>query len=511
MKLDLKERSENYYILLLLFSGIIIYFPSLFISFFGDEPAFILRNTVHSFSEWLGLLDKKDYDGAYYRPVGNLISGTLSLLFGSNEWLYRLFNLIIHSLNGVMVFKFSSHVITSDTNKYIVPFGAGLLFIVFPLHDLAVIWHTDLFDRLLLLFYLSSVIHYLKNKIHASLVFALIAFLTKEMSFSLPIIIALSAYFCAEKKPKVILMETALYFGLLAAVILFRYIVFDNYLFQSDLTHPDAGLFGIAKNMLFFGGLLLLPFDSYNIKEHFLNNPLIFSMVGVFLVILILFLLYRDRTKLRIYVFPIIFIILTLAPASRLLMKWYLYLPSVGFVIFIAMLLGNLKSNRVRFLGFSVLIVFYSFSLVQTQLNWIEYTSNNDAIIAKFGSSKRTFNELETLYFLTIPAKISGYPVNHLNPAELLRYKLKITNPIEILSRSAITNWYDKIDCFDIKNGIRLEHKFPNYFVLYGYENLLRHSRDDFTDGKLTRIRLTNLPDGVPVFSYSENKYFRIQ
>lgn len=511
MKLNFKNNPEFFYIFLLFLSGLIIYLPSLFISFFGDEPAFISRNAVNTFTDWFELLDKKVYDGAYYRPIGNLLSGTLTLLFGSHEWLYRLFNLLLHTINGIMVFKFTGLIVKSERNKLLVPFFAGLFFILFPLHDLAVIWHTDLFDRLLLLFYLSSIIFYLRGKLITSLTFALLSFLTKEMAFSLPLIIFISGYLIAGKKPSTTIKDAAFFFGLLLSVIIFRYVVLDNYLFQSDLTHPDSGFATIIKNVVFFGGLLVFPFDSYNIKEHFLNHPLLFALIGAVIFALLVFLVFRDRSKSKIYFYLLLFVLLTLAPASRLLMKWYLYLPSAGFVIFLSVLFSSIKHYRVRFAIISALIIVYSAFLLHTEYIWIKNTTQNDRIIDHFSKTFGDSVGTNKIYFLTIPAKISGYPVNHLNPAELLRYKLNIDNEIEILSRSAIENWYDKIDCFGKENDIRLEHKFPNYFVIYGYENLLQYSVDDITEGKLTGINITSLPDEALIFSYSENKYFKVK
>lgn len=511
MVLSFLHNTKIKYSFLLLLIGLLTYSPSLFISFFGDEPAFIERNEVHSLSSWFSLLDKKEYDGDYYRPVGNLVSGTLTFFLGTAEWGYRLFNILLHSFNGILLFLLAAHIFKIYKFNLIPAFLAGLFFIIFPAHDLAVIWHTDLFDRLLFLFYISSLLFYVKDKIYHSLFFALLAFLTKEMSFSLPAIIFISGYFISKKCTRELSKDLLSYLALLMLVIGFRYLILDNYLFQSELTHPDTGLVGILKNYIFFGGILIIPFNTYAIEEIVQGYFPIFIVFGIIISGTIIYTFFKNESSRGLFLFAGLLIILTILPASRLLMKWYLYLPSTGFIILLVLTIESWSSQYLKKTAYFIVGSSYFISILYIQITWVNLTGTNDAILVSLNNKYNLVEKSGQIFFLTIPAKIGNYPINHLNSAELFRYKLNITNDIEVLSRSSISNWSDKIDCFYTQNGIRLMHTNSNYFIVYGYENLLTFDSTDFVQGKLRALNFSGIPDSALILSYSEGKYFKVE
>ena len=169
-------REKTPVIFLVIAFGILLYLPSINIPFINDEISFIKRTEVSTFSELYTLFDKKDYDGDYYRPLPNFISGFITLFFSSqsgtdnpykvstyNFYYYRIFNLLLHTVAGVLVFFFCLTILKNQPDKKIISLFAALFFLAFPLQDYAVIWHTDLFDRLMLIFYLAALISFMKN------------------------------------------------------------------------------------------------------------------------------------------------------------------------------------------------------------------------------------------------------------------------------------------------------------------------------------------------------------
>jgi len=67
---------------IIIITAVLLFLPSLNIPFINDEVAFIKRNSVENISGLAGLFDKKDYDGDYYRPVVNFLSGLLTMAGG---------------------------------------------------------------------------------------------------------------------------------------------------------------------------------------------------------------------------------------------------------------------------------------------------------------------------------------------------------------------------------------------------------------------------------------------
>lgn len=503
-------REINYkYILLLLITGIAIYSPSLFISFFSDEPAFVNRNEVTSLNEWVHLLDKKDYDGAYYRPVGNLLSGTLTFFFGGTEWLYRLFNLLLHTINGILVYFLAWSVFHKTKSPKEKSLLAAILFIIFPLSDYAVIWHTDLFDRILFFFYIGALLFYLDEKKWLALVFALLAFLSKEMSFSLPAAVFICGYFLKQKTINKSVADTLPFIVLLILVMGFRYIVLNNHLFESDLTHPHGTIFLIVKNLIFFFGLLTLPFDSYRIEDLVSGYLPAFIVFGAMCFALITFVFTKHKNTRYILLFTLTFIIITILPASRLLMKWYLYLPTSGFVILLSYLLF-LVTYKYRKVIITLIVLAYTVSLVNIQFNWIKYTSISDKTFSQLKEIVVT-NSNEPVYFLTIPAKINNYPVNHLNFEELLRYKTGISNKIEVLSRASLSGFDSEISAIKQKNGYTLKLNYPDSFIPYGYEDMIDKSNPEYANGKIISLKLNMNNFGKQIYNYSNGKYYKVQ
>lgn len=83
-----------------------IYIPSVTMPLINDEAAFIKRNEAKSFNEYVHLFDKKDYDGAYYRPLPNFLSGIINGISPFNVTLNRLMNMVFHAFNAVLLYFF---------------------------------------------------------------------------------------------------------------------------------------------------------------------------------------------------------------------------------------------------------------------------------------------------------------------------------------------------------------------------------------------------------------------
>ncbi|RPI65740.1 MAG: hypothetical protein EHM47_18250, partial [Ignavibacteriales bacterium] len=192
-----KDKLNLLFLSIIIISGILLYLPSTSISFLNDEIAFIKRNQVSSLTELANLFDKKDYDGDYYRPFVNFTSGLITIAGGYNPVFYRIFNILLHTANGILVYFFILSLMQGKDKKDIISLFGALFFISFPLNDYSVIWHTDLFDRLMTSFYLLSLIFFIRKKTWGitSLIFFLLALLSKEMAFSLPFAVFLFSWF----------------------------------------------------------------------------------------------------------------------------------------------------------------------------------------------------------------------------------------------------------------------------------------------------------------------------
>ncbi len=454
-----------------MFAGILLFAPSLQIPFISDEVAFIKRNTIFNFAQLMGLFDKKAYDGFYYRPLGNFVSGVLTLFAGDNPFFYRFFNVILHIINAIIFFKFAK-IISKKINSAILPYVAALLFLVFPGNDYALLWHTALFDRLLLGLYLLGLISFLKNYqvTIASIVFFILAMLSKEAAFSFPLVIFIADFFLNENRTtfKSSVKKSGIYFLVLIGFLLLRFIIFDNNVFTAQDAHSSAGLFTIIKNYFFFGGFLLFPFSPREIQQLLVSYRAITFLLGGMGLLGFSFILYKKKSN-KFFWFLLLFVILTILPASRLFMRWYLYLPSTGFVLLISWLtLTSLKQRKiVSYIFLFFLFSIYSFSLVQKEITWLDVSKRAGIALEKL-RNECSSNEYSDIIFLTIPAKVGDVPVYQLQFEKLAHYYLKNNLSISVLSKSYFTSWDEAVGAKSDKNGnIILTHNKDNYFLLF--------------------------------------------
>lgn len=508
---DLSANKKDFIFFSVLFClGLIIFAPSLQIPFISDEIAFIKRNTVSNLSQLLTLFDKKDYDGYYYRPLGNFISGILTLFSGENPFLYRLFNIILHVVNTFIFYQFTK-IISEKVGSSSFAFITAVIFLVFPGNDYVLLWHTALFDRLLLGVYLLGLLSFLKSYriTIPSICFFILAMFSKESAFSFPFVIFITDYFLNESRESFLssLKKSGYYFLFLAAFLFVRLILFNNNVFTAQDAHSSANLFTIIKNYFFFGGFLFFPFSPREVQQFlFLHQEIGFVLVGIGLIAIGL-LLYRKKSD-KLFWFLLLYIILTILPASRLFMRWYLYLPSTGFVLLLCYLIfTSLKSHR-KTIYISSLIVFsiYTFSLLQKEITWLDISRKSVVTLKELQKASES-TEITSITFLTIPAKVGDVPVFQLQFENLASYYFKKEVKITVLSKSYFSSLNEVLDIKEDKNGnIILTHNKDNYFLLFDNKKNINF---DLKTGKQLSFPI-NWEKGTLYVFFSEGKFQKI-
>lgn len=511
---NLKDLSGNkkdvIFFAFLLCLGLIIFAPSLKIPFISDEIAFIKRNTVSNFSQLLALFDKKDYDGYYYRPLGNFVSGVLTLFSGENPFLYRLFNVILHIVNTFIFYRFAK-IVSEKVGSSSFAFVATVIFLVFPGNDYALLWHTALFDRLLLGVYLLGLLSFLKNYriTISSICFFILAMFSKESAFSFPFAIFIMDYFLNESRGSFLssLKKSSYYFLFLAAFLFIRLILFNNNVFTAQDAHSSASLVTIIKNYFFFGGFLLFPFSPREVQKLlFLHREMAIVFAGMGL-LGIGILIYKKKSD-KLFWFLVFFLILTILPASRLFMRWYLYLPSTGFVLLLCYLIFTWFKSHRRTIYISSLIVFsiYTFSLLQKEIAWLDISRKSIVTLKELQKSCES-TKITSIIFLTIPAKVGDVPVFQLQFENLASYYFTKKVKIVVLSKSYFSSLNEVLDIKEDKNGyIVLTHNKDNYFLLFDNKKNINF---DLKTGKQLTFPI-NQEKGTFYVFFSEGKFQKI-
>ncbi len=506
-----------------------LYIPTIQSPLISDESYFIQRNQVASVTKSFSLFNKKSYDGYYYRPLPDFISGISTLIFKYNVPCYRVFNILLHTIAAMLVYYFFLLLLSDSKEKTFIALFAALFFACFPLHDYAVIWITDLFERIMIIFYLAGLIAFIRKRFKPgfySMLFFALSLLSKEMAFSFPLIIGLMYFYFGEKKFSIKKSISALlpYLIIMAAFILLRIILFGNDVFTAKDAHSAGTLADIVKNYFVFSGLLAFPFFLREMQSLLTAHKLLAGVIGLIAASGILFLFFKKKKKDSAILFFILFIILTIAPASRLMMRWYLYLPSVGFTGLLSYLIfssgfgklnGIIKRLRYSLIISSSLLIIYSAALLHEEINWVKYSSESVNALKEFiQQNKKEIESASQVEFLTIPAKINDVPVFQLAFDKLFNFYFHSSTGInvEVDSKSYLSSFSDHITASSNGDEIRLTQAYNNYFILFNNGKNINFAEDKNSNNKVQSITInrSELKNKI-LYTFSNGKFYKIK
>jgi hypothetical protein len=518
----LKKFQNNLLVLLILFAALLIYSPSVRIPFINDEIAFIQRNEVPSVLKLPSLFEKKDYDEFYYRPLPNFISGLTTLVFKYSPYYYRIFNLILHAISGILIYYLILNLLSETNRKKLIALFSALFFVAFPLLDYSILWHTDLFDRVMLPLYLAGLLAFVKNNFKPgvlSVVFFSLSLLSKEMAFSFPFVAGLT-YLCFNKEKtnfKKCIYVMLPYLITAVVFILFRLVILNNNIFTAQDAHSAGTFIDIARNYILFTGLLIFPVYIREIQSYILVHHLISVLIGSVFAVLALFFVLRQTKKDFVLMFFILFIFITLAPASRILLRWYLYLPCVGFTSALAYLIFTVKFNKmITPLIISVIVLFfYSGSLLLKENKWIKNSTESINALNNFiGTYKSEILQNNNVVFLTIPAKIDDIPLFQLGFDKLFNFYLhdKKSVPVEVITKSFFHNYADTLLISYNQDGIQLKQIRDNYFILFNNDKNVKFDNNIYSKdnpGALT-INYQEVRNKI-LYTFSSGAFYKLR
>jgi tetratricopeptide (TPR) repeat protein len=407
----------------------------------------IYSNTLHSpfiFDDVWYILDNPKI-----RNLGNFLdmSGTRYIAFltfalnyklgGYNTFGYHLINVTIHIINGFLVYwlvvlTFKTPLMGRTTGnsqlKYFIALSSALIFISHPIHTQAVTYITQRFTSLSTLFYLLSLTLYIKARLteaaasqkvkwlfyFASLLCAVLAMKTKEISFTLPLIIALYEFtFFNNKIPRIKRFCYLFPFLLALSIIPLTYFAPElglgergadaaekirrfNILQLKTLSWHD---YLITQFRVIITYLRLLVFPMNQNADY--DYPTFHSIFKPQILLSFLFLLFFFAVTVYLFVrsrrtnndctllisFGILWFFITLSVESSIIPIWdvifehRLYLPSIGMVIAFSSAVFYGFYHAKRRLGFKIslpvatcvllLVIAVPLSCATYKRNWV--------------------------------------------------------------------------------------------------------------------------------------------
>ncbi len=333
-----------------------------------------------------------------YRPLLD-ISFTLNYYLGGlNPAGYHVFNLLFHILNGLLVYVIAG-MIANRGGKGFAPLVAALLFVVHPVQTEAVNYIHARSSILVTFFMLLSLYLFVKYNAssgkrpgyYAGALGAFVAgVLTKELAFTLPLLLLLyDFYFISggrkEDFAKKALKQHLPFFILLCVYLVFRVFIVENLGASDDTKTPFTYLFTQSGVIMRYIKLLFYPVNLAVERWIPLSRSLFEArvMFSSAVIALLLFAAVKLYNKSKPVSFGIFWFFITLAPTSSvvpliiIMNEHRLYLPGVGFSLLAGTVVYNLwnlpaaerfrKSLTVLLL---LILVFFSVSVFKRNTEW---------------------------------------------------------------------------------------------------------------------------------------------
>ena len=409
-----RDRATLLAILILVSIG--LYLTTLSSGFVSDDLFQVLKNewirgfgnipNVFFSSAW-AFLDEEVANN-YYRPFMHLYYMLAYKLSGLDPWGFHAVNVVLHTLNTVMVFFVASKVaketrlgesVETGALTNFVAFFAALLFAVNPINTEVVAWVASVPELSATFFLLLSLYFFIKEKRYLSALFFLCALLSKETGVVLlPLLLAFDLVIKREPVLPLkrwflrywpygisVLVYSALRLNAMGGVVphksdaklLSSYEYLLNIL---PLTAEYLKNLAVPVNLTFYSHVRFEFIDSlFELR----------SIIYALLFLGALYLLIRLYKRERAICYSIIWIILPLLPVFYL--GWvrgvpsyadrYLYISCVGFSFAVALVLRRIVSmtatagvQKRALVAASVILLFvallYSIGTVRRALVW---------------------------------------------------------------------------------------------------------------------------------------------
>ncbi len=380
----MRKNSDLKHILIILVIGTILYLNTFEVPFYLDDILSIKENPdIKDLSQFLASFGKTPFMHGT-RFIGYLSFALNYKINGLDLVGYHIVNLLIHLISAVLVYIFITFLLQTPVlkqnksgpdSKAALPFVISAIFLVHPVQTQAVTYIVQRLTSLATMFYLLSIVLYLvwrvKHKnafsLLGSIVSAVLAMLTKEISFTLPGVIILIefTFFSGNWKEKVKRVLPFLPIILVIPIILMAFK--GGTTGNSLLPRADGEAFSRLEYFLTemrviitYIRLLIFPvnqsiFYDYPVYKNFFEPAVLLStFTHLAFIVLAVLLIFKRRVFPygALIGFGIIWFYITLSvessliPIRDIIFEHRLYLPSIGFITSVCTA-GYLVLNKV--------------------------------------------------------------------------------------------------------------------------------------------------------------------
>jgi hypothetical protein len=466
--MDLSNLKHKTAVFILIAFTFIVYANSLLNSFVWDDYVVIVDNNFIKSWKNIPLLFSKKYlwqstimeevglsaiessGELSYRPVVTFINFVDYFFWRLNPFGYHLTNLILHIFNIILLY-FLINLIARNKKTALL---TSLLFAVHPVNTERVACIAFRADLLVLLFFISSFILFIKLSNYSglkrvfiyisSVILYLLALFSKEMAITLPLVLVLYDYFIRQEKTREIIAKfKSRYSGYIVATIFYLLVFFFIIGNTRDFLTPYPGgnfltnIFTMSKVVTTYIRWLFVPVGIHpTLGYPFIIHSLfrLDVLAAISLIIASITVAFTIRNKYPLHSFAIFWFFVTLLPVTNIfpigniMASRYLYIPSVGFCILIASSVIKLRATKnFKEIRKDITIVVLAFYVIFTTTGILFWRNNITLwleLLRYYPNDNLIYRNLGVLY-----ANIDKYnkAISYLNKA------------IEINSRDALS------------------------------------------------------------------------
>ena len=361
----------------------------LFLGYLSED---FLVVSFHQGSEIEGLFDiffTKIVDGHYWRPVV-YISYRLTELFSSDAIAHRIVSLALYIISSITLFE----LLRKLKVKKVPALLSASLFAVIYTHESQVAWIPGRTDVLMSIFIFTCLIYLIKyfdekniSSLVISTVLFILASLSKEHAFIaifLPLIIAM---FFFKQEMRKALYASGIFFLALIGILLFRYFVIGGSPFESG-NFASPTFIAFAKNYFVYPFLVFFRPEELEFAFNFLKNNL--YALGLFIPVsfILLWAIVKRFKKMsnkhrRIFLFGATFFTVLIVPALPVIMRWYVFMPSLGIFTILASMMN--RNNTFGLKALIVIAILANIIIVNIRVGtWIDASAKSESILSSF-------------------------------------------------------------------------------------------------------------------------------
>lgn len=418
-----------------------------------------------------------NFESEFIRIIPCILLSALYFLFGISSALpFHLLGVLLHAANAGLVFVLAEKIFgryLKRGSSFFYSLIAGLIFLSLPYQVEAVTWMSGSSDLLACCFVLLSLIFYHEFKISArqkhlffSVFFFLLAALSKESSLFLPLLIFLLEMI-GERKQMLSVARTVIFYFIPILI----YALLNRFLTGYFIT-PGVSIFTNMSFALFlenyflyaakfFALYRLLPPEIKDVLKLLMEYKAVVLPAVAAILLAIYFWMRKKlvaRPEIKLAAFCLIAWGVSLLPVIHLETSFvgspqsdrYGYLPSVFFVLLVAMIAALINRKAISIGAVCLVLIWFYAEVNALNRNWFRASGMAQKILKEFRPADGT------LYITNLPDNFNGayFLRNGLSEAISVTYQQDFVDRLYVISYHTITSENDEANAKLISDSV---------------------------------------------------------